>query len=189
MIRNVHPLRVSRWPLMPVSAMLLLNMLFLAAPVLAQGTDQQLRLLQDSALTLAFSPLLVDAVREHNAKRLDIEQIRERQRQWTSDPAPTGFKRQLQYNRAAGLLRHLVAHHDAVRLVMLTDEQGALVASYPMADEYWLANQPAWRMLFEGHERPTVAVNTDGGATRQQIGAAVRDDGRLIGALLLITDR
>lgn len=151
--------------------------------------ERTLALIQESAATLAFSPVLVATVREQNARQLDTDRIRERHREWTADPAPTPFKRRLQYNKAATLLRHHVTHHDHLRMAMLTDEQGALAASYPMADGYWLANQHAWRRVFEGHEQAAVAPEPDRTDTAYyRIGAPVYDNGRLIGALLLVTD-
>ncbi|MDX1605081.1 MAG: PDC sensor domain-containing protein [Candidatus Competibacterales bacterium] len=139
--------------------------------------------------TLSFSPLLLAAVREHNARGLTPEQIRQRDAAWTAEPGPTPFKLSLQRSLAGELLRDQVLAHDDIVEAQLTDARGALVAAYPTPDDYDQSDEPPWQAVFETDATYVDVSRHAGGRSRVRIAAPLQADGRTVGVLMMTVEQ
>lgn len=136
-----------------------------------------------SISTLAFSPTLLRMVNAQNTTALDMDEIRERHREWSESERPTPFKVSLMRNEAGLMLEHLVQSHAGVSDAILTDRLGAAVAIYPISPGYWQGEDPAWRNAFH-NGRVHVSLATPGDP-RRQIAAPVIDRGEIVGVLMV----
>lgn len=169
---------------------LVLLLLLLPLSATAQSSDQgpgsMLDIKARSIGTLAFSPTLVRAVNEHNARDIDPDSIRQRHQEWTASARPTPFKVGLLRNEAGLMLEHLVRAHTDLSDAILTDRQGAAVAVHPLSEGYWQGDDPLWLAAFRTGQ---VQVRTaDAGSSRVRIAAPVIDRGETIGILMVGVD-
>ena len=169
---------------MPVLPLRPLLLTLLPALALSQPIDT-LSIRIRTVETLSFSPLLLAAVREHNALDLGPEQIRQRDATWAAAPGPTPFKLSLQRSPAGELLRDQVEAHADIVEVQLTDARGALVAAYPAPDDYDQSDELPWQTTMK-----TVATYVgdpihSGGSVQRRIAAPLQIDGRVAGVLIM----
>ena len=138
---------------------------------------------------MALNPLVIRAVREQNALKLDDEEIQRRDEQWRASKELTPFKISLQGNRAGRFLRETVQRLDSVNEAFLTDAKGANVAVYPVTSDYWQGDEEKWTASFNNGKGKVfigpVELDESTQAYAAQISAPVIDRGRTIGVLVV----
>jgi hypothetical protein len=140
--------------MMKKTCLLLSSLLTLPVSSLASeipDKDQLDKLLQvkiRSVKTIALNPTLVEAVRSQNDEGLTVEVIRQRDKEWRQENRLTSFKYGLQINEAGKLLKSYVDHNPAFSEAVLTDNQGANVAAYPVTSDYWQGDEEQWTTAF-----------------------------------------
>ncbi len=142
--------------------------------------------------TLGFTPSLVAEINEQAAQDISNELLQQRETAWVNSGAFDPFKRSLQINPAARLLRRFLDANDAYVHAVLIDHRGALVAAVPSSPNYDFSNDLPWQQAFrEGVGNNFIGTFTaaDGVSTGEAVIAVpVRDrnrDNQTIGVLMM----
>ncbi|HEX5057398.1 MAG TPA: PDC sensor domain-containing protein, partial [Gammaproteobacteria bacterium] len=159
----------------------------------ARLTNEQItQLLQDKIRVvqhMALNPLLVKAVRRQNAQSLDAATIEQRDREWRSSGDEGPLKRALQSGDHAAVMRRFVDQDPALSGALLADNQGANVATYRLADDYWQGDEAEWERTYNRGEGQVyvspIQLDEKTGAASTYVAAPVLDRGATIGVLVV----
>jgi hypothetical protein len=99
-------------------------------------------------LQTAANPVVVQAVKEQNAKALTLTKIQEIDKTWSSAKSPDGFMKSLTSNPAAKALASVEKSKPYLVEFILTDNQGANVAITSMTSDYWQGDEPKFTNAF-----------------------------------------
>lgn len=138
---------------------------------------------------MALNPLLVKAVRKQNAEGLDSATIERRDRRWAQADSDDPLKAATQEGQHSVVIRRFVDMNSEFSDVVLTDDQGAAVAGYPLAGGYWQGDRPEWQQAFnEGEGRVYLSPLRQESASNvitTAIAAPVLNRSETIGVLLV----
>jgi hypothetical protein len=159
-------------------------------PALAQ-TEEQVRQIAQARVSMAHAIAsdaeLLRAVLAKNAERETEEQLRTRDRQWTTNLADP-LRRALTQSRCAERLRELVKDEPLVAEVILMDDHGANVCVSKATSDYWQGDEAKWEKTFREGLDPFVdapAFDPSSGVFAVQLSVPVRKEGARVGALTL----
>lgn len=162
-----------------------------AAVSAAAQTDEQVRQIAQArvptARAIASDAELLKAVLAKNAERETEEQLRTRDRQWTTNLADP-LRRALTQSRCAERLRELVKDEPLVAEVILMDDHGANVCVSKATSDYWQGDEAKWEKTFREGLDPFVdapAFDPSSGVFAVQLSVPVRKEGARVGALTL----
>ncbi len=135
---------------------------------------------------LAATPILKNTVAASNSRyRLSPEAIRERllerDAEWTRTRGATPIALELVGSEAADFLRQVASFNATYKEILMTDRQGALVASTNITTDYYQADEPWWRKTFRDGELgalhvSNVAFDTSAAAYVLEFAVPVRND-------------
>ncbi len=155
----------------------------------AEDLEQILKVKIRAVERLAANKVVIDAVREQNAKRMPLDQIKKIDKEWSSTKEVTAFKRSLQENSSGQYLRRHVTRNPTYGEAFLTDNQGANVAAYPATTDYWQGDEEKWTASYnKGKGKVFVGPvkYDDSSKTYQaQVSAPVLDGDKTIGVLVV----
>ncbi len=138
---------------------------------------------------LAANKVVIDGVKQQNAKRMPLDEIKRLDKEWTSTKELTPFKKSLQTNPSGVYLKKHVTRNPTYGEAFLTDNQGANVAAYPATSDYWQGDEEKWTASFnKGHGKIFVGPvkYDDSSKTHQaQISVPVMDGSQTIGVLVV----
>lgn len=165
-------------------------------PAMAQKVDippdelqQILRVKVRAVKRLAANKVVIEGVKQQNAKHMSLGEIKQIDKEWTSTKEVTSFKKSLQTNPSGAYLRKHVTRNPTYGEAFLTDNQGANVAAYPATSDYWQGDEEKWSESFnKGHGKVYVGPvkYDDSSKTHQaQISVPVMDGDQTIGVLVV----
>jgi hypothetical protein len=168
-------------------------MMFPSAVSAARLTNEQItQVLQDKIRVvqhMALNPLLVKAVRRQNAQSLDAATIEQRDREWRTSGDDDPLKRALQSGDHAVVMQRFVEQDPALSGALLADNQGANVATYRLADDYWQGDEAEWEKTYNKGEGQVyvspLQLNEETGVISMYVAAPVLDRSKTIGVLVV----
>lgn len=143
----------------------------------------------ESAQDLAANEAVMRAVLRQNERNASLEEIGEIDKEWTSTKEFTPFKESLQENEIGRFFKTLVTfEHATYSEIILTDRQGANVATYPTTTDYWQGDERKWIEAFEDGGKVYIGPVTFDESTEMdsvQVSVPVMADGKPIGVLIV----
>ncbi len=151
--------------------------------------EELLRVKIRAVKRLAADTLIIDAVKEQNAKNVSLNEIKRIDNTWRSTKELTPFKKSLQINRAGKRLKRAVRRNPTYGEAFLTDNQGANVAAYPATSDYWQGDEEKFTASFNNGEGQIfigpVEFDESSNTHAAQVSVPVVDGGKAIGVLIV----
>ena len=151
--------------------------------------QQLLRVKVRAVQRLAANKVVIEAVKQQNARHMSLGEVKQIDKEWTSTKELTSFKKSLQTNPSGAYLKKHVTRNPTYGEAFLTDDQGANVAAYPATSDYWQGDEEKWSACFnKGHGKIFVGPvkYDDSSKTHQaQISVPVMDGSQTIGVLVV----
>jgi hypothetical protein len=174
----------------------IIGLIIMTVPAAAQAarlTDEQVtEMLKNNIRVvqhMALNPLLVKAVRQQNARVLDAAELEARARAWRSSGAEDPLRRDMQSGDHATVMRRFVESNPGLSGALLTDARGAGVAAWPLPDNYWQGDAPAWAESYNGGEGRifvgALQLDEKTGTVSASVSAPVVDRNETIGVLVV----
>ena len=137
----------------------------------------------------ASSPLLVNAVKEQNAKGMALTRIKAIDAEWVTG-GREDLARELRTNAVGTFLRReLVADNPVHVEAFLCDREGAVVGEYPKTSDYWQGDEEKFTACYnKGNGKLFVgplAFDSSTSSYSVHISAPVKDGTETIGVLVL----
>ena len=137
---------------------------------------------------LAAEPQVVAAVQQQNAAALSKADILRRDLAWSSGDSTLPLKQQMLGSEITHFLKQQVERSRVYSEMILTDRQGANVATWPLSSDYWQGDEAKWRevALFgrESYLSP-IAHDLSSDSNVVQLAVPVLDDQHTIGVLIV----
>ncbi|WP_255207931.1 MULTISPECIES: hypothetical protein [unclassified Myxococcus] len=135
---------------------------------------------------MAADPLVIQAVREQNARRESLDAVQAQDAAWMATPALTPFKERLLSSACSRVLnRHRAKLGRVIAEAFAMDNQGALVGATRRTSDYWQGDEEKFQVPFtqglQLREKPFFDESSQ--AFVIQVSFPVRERGRTIGAL------
>lgn len=154
-----------------------------------EDLEQILKVKIRAVQRLAANKVIIDAVKQQNAKRMPLDEIKKLDKEWGSTKELTSFKRSLQENPAGQYLRKHVTRNPTYGEAFLTDNQGANVAAFPATSDYWQGDEEKWAASYskgQGKVYIGPVEYDDSSKTHQaQVSVPVFDGDKTIGVLVV----
>lgn len=171
---------------------LIITSLPAAAPA-ARLTDEQVTEMLKNKIRvvqhMALNPLLVKAVRQQNARALDAAELEARERAWSSAGDEDPLRLAMQSGDHAAVMRRFVENNPGLSGAFLADARGAGVAAWPLPDNYWQRDEPAWAGSYNGGEGRIfvgpLQLDEKTGTVSASVSAPVMDRNETIGVLVV----
>jgi hypothetical protein len=133
------------------------------------------------------NPALVAAVKEQNAKKISLDAIQKRDKEWMAATGLDDQMKALMKNAAANELNQLEATKPYFFESILMDNQGANVAMTNKTSDYWQGDEDKFTNAYKGGtggvEISKSKFDDSAKAYLVQISVPVTDGGAVIGAL------
>ncbi len=133
------------------------------------------------------NPTLVAAVKEQNAKKISLDAIQKRDKEWMAATGLDDQMKALMKNAAANELNQLEATKPYFFESILMDNQGANVAMTNKTSDYWQGDEDKFTNAYKGGtggvEISKSKFDDSAKAYLVQISVPVTDGGAVIGAL------
>jgi C4-dicarboxylate-specific signal transduction histidine kinase len=130
-------------------------------------------------------PVLVQAVKNENAKNKSLDQIKALDQQWINTPGIADFMKAVLDNETAQYLDAIQQKKPFYAEIFLMDNQGALVAATDKTSDYWQGDEDKFSHPFTTGSMlvSDVAFDTSAQAYLVQISVPVQDGDKIIGAI------
>lgn len=92
----------------------------------------------------AMDPLLLDAVKAQNRRRVAMAEIRKIDQQWQAG----AIRKDVMSGQCADRLRQLAKLRNYYVEIFVTDNQGALVCANVVTSDYWQGDEAKWTKAF-----------------------------------------
>lgn len=128
---------------------------------------------------LAQHPIIREAVRAQNARKVTLDRIQAIDEAWSSTEELTPFKLSLQTSEVGTLLKQSVLLNPSYTELFVTDDQGANVAAYPATSDYWQGDEEKFTKSFVGRGRVFVGEQEYDESTKKvavQVSVPVYDE-------------
>lgn len=172
-------------------------LLIAAVPLPAQmqsaGEIKELLLRASKELALhGTDPIVVEAVRKHNALKMGLAEVRRHDAVWSNAGDQAPIVRKVLTNDTAQYLAKLAPRDRGLLEVLLMGGVGELVAATGRPEDYWQGDEPKWQRSYAGGKGGVFVdrLHRDE-ATRAmvaQISVPVLDGTRAVGALTFTVD-
>ena len=132
--------------------------------------------------------VFVTAVKEHNAKKMSLDDIKKTDQQWVDAEEELPIHKELMENACAKEIHKIAGSHSAIGEVFVMDNQGANVGQNALTSDYWQGDEPKWQNSFNGGKggvdisKETLDKSTN--VVDQKVSLPIIDaDGKVIGAV------
>lgn len=137
----------------------------------------------------AASPLLIEAVREQNEKRMPLEEIQRIDSDWIAGRADD-LATALVHNGVGRYLRGRIDKNKQLYTeAFLCDNQGAVVGEFPKTSDYWQGDEDKFIMCYNNGKGRDYAgpleFDESTGIYSVQVSVPVLDEGKTIGVLVV----
>jgi C4-dicarboxylate-specific signal transduction histidine kinase len=137
----------------------------------------------------AADPVVLDAVREANRNPRSLEEIARIDREWQAAVGVDAFIRSVLEQPASARLRELRESNPELHEAFVTDELGANVAATNKTSDFYQGDEDKFQEAFNGRKgglhMGKLALDESSQAYTIQIGVPVRDQGQVIGVLVV----
>ena len=99
---------------------------------------------------LAVDPVLVEAVRSQNAKKVTLDEIKRLDEQWRATPGTESYMTALMESACGAKLRSDQAEQSYYSEMFLVDNQGANVCMTDKTSDYWQGDESKFTRSFTG---------------------------------------
>ncbi|MCC6581501.1 MAG: PDC sensor domain-containing protein, partial [Phycisphaeraceae bacterium] len=139
-------------------------------------------------LPLCTNPVFVKAVKEQNAKKATLDEIKKIDDQWQKAEEELPIQKEKMSNVCAEEIKKVAGKLSAISETFVMDNQGANVGQNALTSDYWQGDEPKWQKSFnEGKGgldvgKPTLDKSTD--IVDQKVSLPIVDEeGKVIGAI------
>ncbi len=148
-----------------------------------------------SVVNLAYStlmdygvdPVIVGAVRHHNAQGKTLKQIKEMDEKWKGAPGVADFMRALMTSECGKRLKQIQNSASYFAEIFVMDNQGANVALTDKTSDYWQGDEEKFTQSYKGGAGGVhisdVEFDDSAQAYLVQVSVPVKDAGAVIGAV------
>ena len=135
------------------------------------------------------NPILVNAVKAHNAQGLSLDDIKAKDEVWIKDSGISAFMKNIMENDAAKELARLERTQGYFFECFLMGNQGANVAMTNKTSDYWQGDEDKWSESFKNGVGAVffskVKFDDSAQAYLVQISVPVMDGGKAIGVITI----
>lgn len=174
----------------------IIGLIIMALPATAPAvglTDEQVTKMLKNKIRvvqhMALNPLLVKAVRQQNARTPDAAELEARERAWSSSGDEDPLRLAMRSGDHAAVMRRFVESNPGLSGALLTDARGAGVAAWPLPDDYWQGDEPAWTQSYNGGAGRIfvgpLQLDEKTGTVSASVSAPVIDRNETIGVLVV----
>ncbi len=162
---------------------------FMTINVYAEDAPALLNQLIPKLAEWGDNPIFVAAVKAHNAKKIPISEIRDKDIKWKNTIGVDDFMKELMTNDVAKKLKSLETSIPFLFECFLMGEQGANVAMTNITSDYWQGDEAKFIESFNGGKGKIhvgkVTFDDSAQAYLIQISVPVKDRGAAIGAITI----
>lgn len=98
---------------------------------------------------LASRPDVISAVLQSNQQNTPVETILKIDREWSNYSINHPYKEKMYSTSTGKIIRQFVEHEESsFSEILLTDNQGANVAAWPITTDYWQGDEAKWHRSF-----------------------------------------
>jgi len=117
--------------------------------IYAEKAPQEIYDLAKTTLaTLGENPIILKAVKEQNAEKLSLDQIKEKDAKWKATPGIDDNMKTLLENDCAKFLKELTAENSFYAEIFVMDNQGANVAMSDKTSDYWQGDEAKFKKSY-----------------------------------------
>lgn len=141
---------------------------------------------------LAADPVLVEAARAQNSKKMTLEDIKSLDEKWRATPGIEPYMSALMESTCGAKLRSDQAEHNYYSEMFLVDNQGANVCMTDKTSDYWQGDESKFTKSFTGGKGQVFVDDVKFDDSTQtyvvQASIPVLDAGEAIGVLVVSID-
>ena len=141
---------------------------------------------------LGEDPVIVNAVKEENAKGKTLAQIQEMDAKWQNTPGIADFMEGLMNSECGKHLRSIQEAEDYFSEIFVMDNQGANVAMTDKTSDYWQGDEAKFKESYNGGKGGVHISDIEFDDSTQaylvQVSIPVKDSGTVIGAITVGVD-
>jgi hypothetical protein len=168
---------------------LVVSLLLFLGPKLDPGLKAEVEARVPLVRSWAADPVLVEAVRDANAKPYTLEEIAKLDARWQATEGVDDFMRAMMETPAARRMRDLRGARTEMKEAFLTDRLGANVACTNKTSDFYQGDEDKFQVSFaEGKGDVFIGALSRDESTQSysvQIGAPVMDGSEAIGVLVV----
>lgn len=136
----------------------------------------------------AHDPLLVNALKEQNAKPTSLDEIKKIDEEWITG-TKADFAKSLQQNAVGKYLQNKIGASPLYVEAFLCDKQGAVVGEYPGSTDYWQGDEDKFIKSFNGGNGKLfigpIALDKSTDTISVQMSVPVKEANETIGVLVV----
>ena len=141
---------------------------------------------------LGSDPTIVKAVREENAKKKSLEQIRDTDKKWMATPGVADFMKVLMDSACGKRLIEIQKGQKYYAELFVMDNQGANVCMSNKTSDYWQGDEDKFKESYKGGGGAVhisdVKFDDSTQSYAVQVSVPVKDGGAVIGAITVGID-
>jgi len=143
-------------------------------------------------LKLGTDPIIVEAVREENAKGKTLAQIQAKDREWRKTPGIADYMKALMESKYGRHLRSIQESAPYYAEIFVMDNQGANIAMTDKTSDYWQGDEDKFKESYKGGAGAVHISDVEFDDSTQaylvQVSVPVRDGDTVIGAITIGID-
>ncbi len=132
-------------------------------------------------------PIIVEAVKQGNAKGQTLGKIKEMDEKWKKTPGIADYMKMMMDSKCGKHLRTIQETNPAFSEIFVMDNQGANVAMTDKTSDYWQGDEAKFQKSFNGGKGAVFVDDVEFDDSSQtylaQVSVPVLDNGKAIGAI------
>lgn len=171
-----------------------LGLCLISSPAFAgeKAPEKIVTLAQTKLVELGKDPVLVQAVKEEDAKGKTLEQIKEKDKVWMATPGLDADMQAMMNSACGKRLKELQDGADYYSEIFVMDNQGANVCMTDKTSDYWQGDEPKFTESYKGGAGAVhvseVSFDDSSQAYLVQVSVPVVDGEKTIGAMTIGID-
>ena len=159
----------------------------------AEKAPQKVIDLTNSTLAqLGTDPAIIKAVKDENAKRKTLSQIKDMDKKWKATPGIADYMKAMMDSECGKHLRNIQKGAPYYAEIFVMDNQGANVAMTDKTSDYWQGDEAKFQKSFKGGAGEVFIDDVEFDDSTQaylvQVSVPVKDGGKVIGAITIGVD-
>ena len=162
------------------------------AGAVEKAPQEVVDLANSTLVKLGEDPVIVNAVKQENAKGKTLAKIQEMDAEWRNTPGIVDNMKALMVSECGKHLRNIQEKEDYYSEIFVMDNQGANVAMTDKTSDYWQGDEAKFKESFKGGQGGVhisdVEFDDSSQAYLVQVSVPVKDNGTVIGAITIGVD-
>lgn len=162
---------------------------FLSTFSFAEDVPEKAKALIPTLQSWGENPTLIEAVKNHNATGISLDEIQKKDKEWRKVSGVDDFMKELMSNSAAKEMLTLEQSAPYLLELFLMGNQGANIAMTNKTSDYWQGDEAKFTESFKGGVGAVhlgeVEFDESAQAYLVQISVPVMDNGKAIGAITI----